>query len=337
MEGINLSAFFAGAATAYYAIHALQILSRPERTRFQTAIGWIFVVWTLLNFKDIIITFPEYYNEQTLNYILVADGWSAVTYTVFIFELTMPGWTTTRRVLLTCLPFAALTLSYILWPTRLLLNCYVAFLVVYALSILAIAFYKAQKYIRYIRNNYSNIDEIDISWLKYVFFFFIVGQLSWLFTSLEGKALVDTIYYVTTIAMWQLALHYSLNLKPITIVAEPVSDSRSYNFADTINEVMEQQELYLNYDLTINDLAKAIGTNRTYLSQYFNTVKHTTFYDYINQLRITKKSIPLMQQHPEYTLEYVAAKSGFKSISTFRRAFLKLTGSNPRQYRWTTQ
>lgn len=40
----------------------------------------------------------------------------------------------------------------------------------------------------------------------------------------------------------------------------------------------------------------------------------------------------MLKEHPEYTLEYVAEKSGFASISTFRRAFTKLTRQMPRQY-----
>jgi AraC-like DNA-binding protein len=39
-----------------------------------------------------------------------------------------------------------------------------------------------------------------------------------------------------------------------------------------------------------------------------------------------------MQEHPEYTLEYIAAESGFSSISTFRRAFYKFTGKAPSQF-----
>ncbi|MBR6828759.1 MAG: AraC family transcriptional regulator [Prevotella sp.] len=46
-----------------------------------------------------------------------------------------------------------------------------------------------------------------------------------------------------------------------------------------------------------------------------------------------KKSIPLMQQHLEYTLEQIATESGFQSISTFRRSFQKLKGVTPSEYR----
>jgi AraC-like DNA-binding protein len=43
--------------------------------------------------------------------------------------------------------------------------------------------------------------------------------------------------------------------------------------------------LYLQHDLTISELAKAIGTNRSYLSLYFSS-QHTTYNAYINDLRI---------------------------------------------------
>jgi YesN/AraC family two-component response regulator len=82
-------------------------------------------------------------------------------------------------------------------------------------------------------------------------------------------------------------------------------------------------------------LAQEIGTNRLYASNYLNQAKGITFYDYINQLRITEVSIPLMKEHSEYTLEHIAIQSGFKSISTFRRAFVKLTGENPSNYNKT--
>ena len=58
-----------------------------------------------------------------------------------------------------------------------------------------------------------------------------------------------------------------------------------------------------------------------------------TFYDYVNALRIEKMSIPLLVEHPEYTLDYIAKQSGFNSLSTFRRAFRKQTGTTPGNFR----
>ena len=151
------------------------------------------------------------------------------------------------------------------------------------------------------------------------------------------------LYYGSTIVMWQMIIHYSYQLKPVTMeqqqdagttmTLQQTESAYKYSFAGELERIVEEEMLYLKPDLSLEDLANRVLTNRTYLSDYFNKVKHTSFYDYINSLRIHKKSVPLMQQHPEYTLEYIAAKSGFLSISTFRRAFRKLTGKSPGQYR----
>ena len=100
-----------------------------------------------------------------------------------------------------------------------------------------------------------------------------------------------------------------------------------------LDEIMEKEKPYLNSDYKLEDLAQRLGTNRTYLSDYLHTTKKMAFYDFINQLRITKKSIPLMKIHPEYSVDQVASASGFNSTSTFRRAFQKYVGTTPSVWR----
>ena len=124
--------------------------------------------------------------------------------------------------------------------------------------------------------------------------------------------------------------------KPIAVEEQDIRDDnlvREYAFAQKLPAIMEAEELYLNPSLSIKDLTQRIGTNRTYLSDYFVHVKQTSFYEYINGLRIEKKSVPLLTEHPEYTMERIASESGFRSVSTFRRAFLKQKGVTPSDYR----
>ena len=203
----NLSAFLIGASTAFFAIFAIHILVwRKERSRFQTVLGCILAVWAVWNLKDIITTFPGMYVPEVLNWILIIDGWSAITYTVFVFEVTMPGWTTWRRFVLLAMPFVAFSLAYAVWGAAWVIDAYVVFLWCYAWSVVIFGYTRVRKYLIYVRNNYSNIDDIDVSWLRPVFFFAIVGQLLWLFTSLYAKVQVDILYYVCTIIMWLMVL-----------------------------------------------------------------------------------------------------------------------------------
>ena len=334
MDGINISTFFTGFSTAFFAIFAYLHLSRPSRTRFQTVLGCILVVWAVFSLKDIILSFPQFYNDKTLNIIMLIDGWSAITYAVFIFEITQPGWVTWRRFAYQALLFLPFTVAYLLYPSHNVIYAYAIFLWFYAWTFVIIAFIRFRRYMRYIRQNYSDIDEIDISWLRPVFGFCIISQLAWLATSLLRNVYIDTFYYVSVTLMWVMVLHYTRNFRPVSIQPEPAENNiKDYTFKDSVEKAIQEDELYLNKSLTLEEFAAAVGTNRTYMSSYFNNVIGTTFFDYINQLRINRKAIPLMQEHPEYTLEYIADQSGFNSISTFRRAFHKFVGVSPSNWR----
>ena len=212
-----------------------------------------------------------------------------------------------------------------------------AFLWCYGWTIVIIGWLKVKRHIKYVRANFSNIDRIDTTWLKPVFAICIVSQLAWLFSSLYATMLTDIIYYISFILLWLMVLRYSWNFRPIAANLEEDLSASAQHVSPALAEgalesLMEEQRLYLNKNLTLADLAQALNTNRTYVSQYLSQVRGQTFYDYINQLRIQQVSIPLLKEHPEYTLEYVASQSGFASISTFRRAFLKFTGLTPRLY-----
>ena len=336
---INISAFLIGITTTFFTIFALHILFwRKSRTRFQTVLGCVMAVWGVWNAKDMVTTFPGMYRQEVLEWILVIDGWSALTYTVLVFEIVMPKWLTLQRLLLLTLPFVIFTLVYGVWPDERVIYAYLAFLWCYAWAVVCIGYVKMKRYLMYVRKNYSNIENIDVAWLEPVFFFAIVSQLAWLLTSLSGTVIADIIYYISTVLLWLMVLHYSWNFQPIVIEKNMESESAANNknalpiAEGTLERLMEEQQLYLKKDLTLSDLAEALDSNRTYVSKYISQALGQTFYDYINQLRIERVSIPMMKQHPEYKLDFVAHESGFASISTFRRAFIKLTGQTPSQY-----
>ena len=87
-------------------------------------------------------------------------------------------------------------------------------------------------------------------------------------------------------------------------------------------------QLYLQHDLTLFQLAKAVGTNRFYLSQYFATMG-ITYNAYINDLRINhfislyRKSV---NDHRSFTAQQMAQESGFRNYNTFSSAFKRKTG-----------
>ena len=105
----------------------------------------------------------------------------------------------------------------------------------------------------------------------------------------------------------------------------------NYLFADRLESVFSKGKIYLNATLTLNDLARELGTNRTYLSNYLNQQLHTTFYEYVNQWRVRRAKELLRAS--SLPLEDIALQSGFNSMSSFRRYFIAHTGMSPLEYR----
>ena len=90
----------------------------------------------------------------------------------------------------------------------------------------------------------------------------------------------------------------------------------------------EDTQLYLQHDLTLQQLAAAVGTNRTYLGVYF-AQQGINYNAYINGLRIqhfVKLYEERTKQGQPLTAQSLAAESGFKSYATFGVAFKRFMG-----------
>jgi AraC-like DNA-binding protein len=97
-----------------------------------------------------------------------------------------------------------------------------------------------------------------------------------------------------------------------------------------LKERCEATRLYLENDLTLQMLAQAMGTNRSYLSQYFSR-QGITYNTYINSLRINQfisRCRELSAAGQDIPIQQLALESGFGSYRTFSRAFLQRTGKS---------
>ena len=101
----------------------------------------------------------------------------------------------------------------------------------------------------------------------------------------------------------------------------------------------EEPQLYLQYDITISQLATLIGINRTYLSKYFAS-QGITYNAYINRLRI-QHFVNLYQEavanHQPVTAQQLAYQSGFRSYNTFSVAFKKELGMTATEWMRLTE
>jgi AraC-like DNA-binding protein len=107
---------------------------------------------------------------------------------------------------------------------------------------------------------------------------------------------------------------------------------------ETIEAILEnltqwENELgYLDHEIDQNVLAKALGTNSTYLSRVINAHKKQNFSQYLNDLRATY-AVNHLKENPTLarskSLIQLAEQFGFKSTDSFIRAFKSKVGNTP--------
>jgi AraC-like DNA-binding protein len=99
-------------------------------------------------------------------------------------------------------------------------------------------------------------------------------------------------------------------------------------------ENLEKSDLYLDSNFSIQQLAKIIETNTTYISYTLNNEKNLSFKQYIAQLRINylTEKLKTDKKYHNYTIQYLAEEIGYTNASAFTRAFKKQVGITPSEY-----
>jgi YesN/AraC family two-component response regulator len=108
--------------------------------------------------------------------------------------------------------------------------------------------------------------------------------------------------------------------------------SVSNGLRQRIEKLMHDEQLYLQPNLKISDLAQQLGSNRNYIYNAINVEMGLSFSDYVNGMRV-EHAQQLMRQQPDLLLSEVAVNSGFSSTVSFYRAFKKFAGCAPKDWR----
>ena len=111
----------------------------------------------------------------------------------------------------------------------------------------------------------------------------------------------------------------------------------STTMADSIRSklilLMKNQKLYLNSDLSLKSLSEELQVSTNDLSWVLNEIIRKKFYDFVNEYRIEEFISRVHQgEHEVKTILALAFESGFRSKSTFNKAFCDSRESTPSDY-----
>jgi len=250
-------------------------------------------------------------------------------------------------IVIATIPFAVFEVLHILNPDKHFLN----FLLAYFLSIYFIftiyMMFAVKKYGRWLRDNYADLENKEV---RISHGLIIVILLIIMIYGFDGDDLIISfIVQFLSIVFYCFLLWRVETLPQLENVAveeqseqpeeqpeeqpkEPISQPLA--IPSDIEELLDERcvatQLYLQHDITLPQLAKILGTNRTYLSQYFS-YQGITFNAYINNLRINhfmKLYHEAVSAGKTIIVQQLASDSGFRSYSTFSLAFKQRMGQS---------
>ena len=113
------------------------------------------------------------------------------------------------------------------------------------------------------------------------------------------------------------------------------SQERSIGMAKVQETILERQlkkwtdeKKFTTGGVTIEDVARETGTNRTYISSFINSHYSMSFREWINELRL-EYAKELMRNNPELAMREVARLAGYLSLSYFTKTFKEAEGVTP--------
>lgn len=102
-------------------------------------------------------------------------------------------------------------------------------------------------------------------------------------------------------------------------------------------QVVEEQRVYMQPELTLPRLAGMVGCSINHLSQILNSKFEMTFFDFLNSYRVEEAKLILRDMSASHqSILDISFAVGFNSNSAFYSAFKKKTGLTPAQFRKST-
>lgn len=232
--------------------------------------------------------------------------------------------------------------------------------VVYCAAALMLIF----KYKDILKTTHSNIEKVDILWLKIlVVGFMIITLMHELLASAKVIGYIagydfqhpdpkgNVIEYIGLSGNYALfflvctlvftSMRYFSNFEAVKQkeTKEPPKKSTQEKllnpeYAEKIDGIMRTQKTYLNPELTLDMLAETLGIAAKDLSMIINRHFNLNFYEFVNGYRIEEAKKRLTDPaNKEKTITDIYLEVGFNSKSVFNTFFKKLVGKTPSEYR----
>ena len=208
-----------------------------------------------------------------------------------------------------------------------------ALFAVSVVAVMVMGYRKIRKYNETLAMYYADTDDKNLHRMTGLLVLFIIISACSIASNFMGRhSFMGTLWIALPSVAFSILLPLialsSASRKPLALI---VADERAENtdeieeiptvkrmLREKFEEVMEKEQLFLQPDLRLDQVALAIGTNRTYLLEILRRDMDMTFKEYVNRRRI-EYAERLMEKNPETPKNEIASRSGYNTFSSFYR------------------
>lgn len=225
-----------------------------------------------------------------------------------------------------------------------------------------------------IKNEFSNIERINLAWLRYlvygiavIWIAVILGDDTWVFGSVVVFVFILGFFGIRQVGIftgtppqvpprlfttsgilpakssppaaeaqeveWAGPAPVNSAFSKVKYEKSGLDPKRAEMIYRQLVDLMTDQMLFTDPDLTLAALAKTLDVHPNHLSQVINSYTGRNFYDFVNFHRVEEfKKLAPLPGNRNYTLLSLAFECGFNSKTSFNRNFKKATGLSPTEY-----
>lgn len=204
---------------------------------------------------------------------------------------------------------------------------------------------KVSKHNEKLKNFYSSFRG---EWLnKTLNFLIIILSISLINSALQtyGNPLlfnIGLVALITVTLFFIVSIYFKALEQPLLFIesyqpkqaGSGISEEEKISIAEKAKQALEKDKLFLNPELTIEDLSKSLSLNSRICSMIINDVFGKNFFDLINTYRIEHaKEILKNSMDSKLTILEVMYDSGFNSKSSFNTQFKNKAGITPSEFK----
>ncbi|QIE58235.1 AraC family transcriptional regulator [Rasiella rasia] len=142
------------------------------------------------------------------------------------------------------------------------------------------------------------------------------------------------LYLSILLLYFQRKKKFTISEKKEKYASSNIEEDEAEALVTKLTNVVTENQLYKNPNLTMPALAKKLHIRPQLLSQLLNDNLNKSFSNFINEYRI-EEAKRMLSEDASLKIEVIAEQCGFNSNSAFYNAFKKVTNTTPAKYQNT--